>query len=376
MRYLSVLACFALVLCFTACTFDDGDKTEDDSAKAVAGQDLVLDIGVAKVVISGDSIGSGTGQIPEGSEVSLKIVDDEITGRDVYSPVVEVRILDEDGDPVTGLNLNPLAVFELSYDFASASADGNLQTDLALLKIDGTTTDELTYTVLSPAADTEYTLAWPGRARAMFTSFSKFAIASGGDGGGTPGTPTALTGTVSAVLTSTIFTLANTGATVNVTVAVPTSLTTTPPAVITLNDASFNAAAPLDPNNRAITVQTGGTTYTSDAAAANVVMQLNTFTGTGSSGTLIGTVIEQGGSNTLGINFTFTTGSAGATAIGGTVTELAGRRTLNLQDAGSTVQLLALMPDTLPTSRWTRSPSTTPALTQPCRPTPTAAWLP
>jgi hypothetical protein len=348
MRYPLVLACFALVLSVTACTFDDGDKAEDDSAKAVAGQDLVLDIGVAKVVISGASIGSGTGQIPEGSEVTLKIVDDQVAGRETYSPVVEVRIRDEDGDPVTGLNLNPVAVFELSYDFATATADGQLQTDLSLLQIDGATTQELSYTVLSPVADTEYTLAWPGRTRALLTSFSKFAVTDGGDGSGTPTTPTALTGTVSTVLTSTIFTLANTGATVNVTVAVPTSLTTTPPTVITLNDASFNAAVPLDPNNRAITVQTGGNTYTSDAPAGNVVMQLNTFTGTGSSGTMIGTVVRQGGSETLGINFTFTTGSSGATAIGGTVTELAGRRTLNLQDAGSTVQLLALIPDTLP----------------------------
>lgn len=348
MRYLPVLACFVLVLSFTACTFDDGDKPADDSAKAVAGKDLILDIGVAKVVISGDSIGAGAGQIPEGSEVTLKITDANLGNREVYSPVVEVRIRDEDGDPVTGLNLDPLAVFELSYDFAGANADGHAQTDLSLLQIDGSTIEELNYTVLSPTPDTEYTLAWPGRARALLTAFSKFAVTDGGDGSGTPTTPTALTGTVSTVLTATVFTLANTGATVNVNVAIPTALTTTPPTVITLNDASFNAAAPLDPNNRAITVQTGGNTYTSDAPAGNVVMQLNTFTGTGSSGSMIGTVVRQGGSETLGINFTFTTGSAGATAIGGTVTELAGRRTLNLQDGGSTLQLLALMPDTLP----------------------------
>jgi hypothetical protein len=347
MRYLLVLACFASVLSFTACTFDDGKKTTDDGATAVAGQDIILDIGVAKVVISGSSIGAGTGQIPPGSKVKLEIVDDEILGRNVYSPVVQVSIRDDDGDPVTGLNLSPVAVFEISYDYNTAIADGNIQTDLSLLKIDGTTTDELTYTVLSPVADTEYTLAWPGRARCLVSAFSKFAVADGGDGG-TPTTPTALTGTVSTVLTSTVFTLASTGAVFNVNVAIPTSLTTTPPAVITMNDASFNASNPLDPNNRAVTVQTAGVTYTSDAAAANVVMQLNTFTGAGSSGSLIGTVVQQGGSNTLGINFTFTTGTTGATAIGGTVTELAGRRTLSLQDGGSTLQLLALMPDTLP----------------------------
>ena len=150
------------------------------------------------------------------------------------------------------------------------------------------------------------------------------------------------------MLTSTIFQLADTGTVFNVNAAVPTSLTTTPPTTITLNDASFNAASPLDPNNRAITVQTGGVTYTSDSPSASVVFQLDVFTGSGSSGSFVGVVIEQGGSQVLPINFTFTTGSAGAVAIGGTVNDLAGRRALNLQDGGAAEQVLILFPDTLP----------------------------
>ncbi|MCB9935414.1 MAG: hypothetical protein H6840_06955 [Planctomycetes bacterium] len=348
MRYLPVLACSLLVL-LSACTFDDGDKPTDDSATAVAGRDIVLDIGVARLEISGATIGSGTGQIPEGSKVKLEVVKHKLPGREVYSPVVQVSVTDGAGAAVTGLDLSPAAKFELSYDFNAAIADGNTsQTQILLLKIDGTSIDELTYTTIAPAEDTEYAVAWPGRVRGFFTSFSRFAVSDGGSGGTTPPAAVALTGTVSTVLTATVWQLADTGAVYNVSLAVPTSLTTTPPAVVTLNDASFDAGNPLDPNNRAVTVQTGGVTYTSDHPAASVVFQLNTFTGSSSSGSLVGTVIQQGGSTPLAINFTFTTGAAGATAIGGTVADLAGRRTLNLQDGAGAEQVVILMPDTLP----------------------------
>lgn len=348
MRYLPVLACFLLVL-LSACTFDDGDKPTDDSATAVAGRDLVLDIGVARLEISRFAIGSGTGQLPEGSKVKLKVVEHEISGRNVYSPVVQVSVTDPAGATVTGLNLSPAAVFELSYNFNAAIADGNTaQTDLVLLKIDGTTTDELGYTSISPAQDAEYTTAWPGRVRGLFTGFSRFAVADLGAAATPPPAAVALTGTVSAVLTATVWQLADSGSVYAVNLAVPTAITTTPPTVVTLNDASFDAGNPLNPNNRAVTVQTGGKTYTSDHPAASVVFQLDTFTGSSSSGSLLGTVIEQGGTAPLAINFTFTTGAAPTTAIGGTVTDLAGRRTINLQDAGSTEQVLILMPDTLP----------------------------
>lgn len=350
MRYPFVLACFAMVLFATACTLDDGDEPADDSATAVAGKDIVLDIGVARVQISALNIGSGAGQIPEGSKLRLKVVDADISGREVYSPVVELTVKDGAGAAVTGLALDPPAIFEVSYNAAAAAEDGNgSPTTLNLLKIDGTTTEELTYTTLSPTADTEFTLAYTGRARALLTGFSRFAVAGGATGGGGGTVPqTALTGTVSTVLTATVFQLADTGAVFNVNVAVPTSITTTVPTVVTLNDASFNAGNPLDPNNRAVTVQTGGTTYTSDAAGASVVFQLDIFTGSSSSGSLVGTVVEQGGSATLGINFTFTTGTPPTDAVGGTVTDLGGFRTLNLQDAAQTQQVIVLMPDTFP----------------------------
>ncbi|MBZ0135216.1 MAG: hypothetical protein K8I27_02445 [Planctomycetes bacterium] len=350
MRYPFVLACFALVLFAAACTLDDGDESNDAGATAVEGRDIVLDIGVARVEISGLSIGPGAGQIPAGSKLKLKVVDQDINGRDVYSPVIELSVKDGAGAPVTGLALNPPAVVELSYNSAAAAEEGDDTPDkLNLLKIDGGTTDELAYTTLSPAPDTEFTLAYKGRTRALVTGFSRFAVAGGASGGGGgPGTPTALTGTVSTVVTATVFQLADTGAVFSVNLAVPTSITTTVPAVVTLNDASFNAGSPLDPNNRVVTVQTGGTTYTSDAPAASVVFQLNVFTGSSSSGSLLGTVIEQGGSASLAINFTFTTGTPLTDAVGGTVTELGGFRTLNLQDAGQTEQVVILMPDTLP----------------------------
>lgn len=350
MRYPFVLVCFALVMLVGACTLDDGDEPTDDTATATAGKDIVLDIGVARVVISSANVGSGAGQIPEGSKLRLKVVDEEISGRERYSPVVELTIKDGSGAAVPGVSLDPPAVVELSYNSAAAADDGNESpSNLNLLKIDGSTTDELTYTTLAPAIDTEFALVYDGRVRALFATISQFAIAGGATGGGGgPVTPTDLTGTVSAVLTSTVFQLSDTGAVFNVNVAVPTSITTTVPTVVTLNDASFDSGNPLDPNNRAITVQTGGTTYTSDAVGASVVFQLDIFTGSSSSGSLVGTVVEQGGSATLDINFNFTTGTAPTDAIGGTVTDLGGFRTMNLQDAGGTQQVVVLMPDTLP----------------------------
>ena len=350
MRYPLVLVCFALVLFAAACTLDDGDESTDDTATAVAGKDIVLDIGVARVEISGLNVGSGTGQIPEGSKLKLKVVDEDISGRDVYSPVVELTVKDGSGADVTGLALDPPAVVELSYNSAAAADDGNNSpSSLNLLKIDGTTTSELTFTTATPAADSEFVLAYKGRTRALMTSFSMFAVAGGATGGsGGPATPIALTGTISTVVTATVFQLADTGAVFNVNLAVPTSLTTTVPTVVSLNDASFDSGNPLDPNNRAVTVQTGGVTYTSDDPGASVVFQLDIFTGSSSSGSLVGTVVEQGGSATLAINFTFTTGTAPTDAVGGTVTELGGFRTMNLQDAGSTQQVVVLMPDTLP----------------------------
>ncbi|MEZ5992904.1 MAG: hypothetical protein R3E76_11180 [Planctomycetota bacterium] len=347
MRYRIVLACFALVLSLGACTLDDGDKPTDDSATVVAGQDLVVDIGVARLEISQFAIGTGTGQLEPGSNVKLKVVDETVAGRTLYSPLVEVQVTDSTGAAVTGLNLAPFAVFELSWDSNLASSDGKAQSDISLLQIDGSTINELSFTSASPTGDTEYTVAGPGRVRALVSSFSRFAMSDGGSGSTT--TPvTALTGTVSTVLTSTIFQLADTGTVFSVNVALPTALTTTPPTVVNLNDASFDAGNALDPNNRAVTVQTGGVTYTSDSPAAAVVFQLDTFTGSGSSGSLVGTVIEQGGSASLAINFTFTTGTSSGTAIGGTVTDLASRRTLNLQDGAGTEQVVIVMPDTFP----------------------------
>ncbi|MCA8912042.1 MAG: hypothetical protein KDB82_10075 [Planctomycetes bacterium] len=349
MRYRSVLVCFlALSFAVTACTFDDGDDPTDDEATAVAGSDLVIDIGAARLEISQAAIGTGTGQLAPGSKVKLHVVDQDISGRKLYSPIYEVSVTDDTGAAVTGLNLDPYAVLEISWDQNLAANDGHSPAEISMLKIDGTTIDELSFTTLSPTPDSEYTQAFPGRARALLTSFSRFAMSDGGSGATTPPSATALTGTTSTVLTATLFQLADSGSVYSVNVAVPTALTTTPPAVINLNDASFDAGMPTDPNNRAVTVQTGGVTYTSDSPTAGVVFQLDTFTGSGSSGSLVGTVIEQGGSASLAINFTFTTGTAGANALGGTVTDLAGRRTMNLQDSGGGETVVVVMPDTFP----------------------------
>lgn len=350
MRYLNVLVCFLLVLSSAACTFDDGDDPNKDSATAEEGKDLVVDIGVARLSISRFAIGTDPGQLEPGSRVSMTVRDDEIANRATYSPVVDVTVKDANGDPVTGLNLAPAAIFELSYDVNGAKDDGFTNPlDLELLRIDGSQTDALTFTTAaSPGADTNYVIAYPGRVRARLTGLSRFVMAAAESPGGGLPSPTALTGTVSTVLTSTIFQLADSGGNFSVNLAIPTADTTTPPTVLTLNDASFDSGNPTSPTNRILTVQTGGTTYTTDAPGASVVVQLDTFTGSGSGGSISGTVIEQGGSQTLEINFTFTTGTPPAVAMAGTITDIGGRRTISLQDAAGDEQAVIVMPDTFP----------------------------
>ncbi|MBX3474320.1 MAG: hypothetical protein KF754_08050 [Planctomycetes bacterium] len=349
MRYAAVCLCSLFVL--AACSLRDGDEPAKDSAVAVAGQDLVIDIGLARVEISALNIGAAAGQIEPGSKVELKVVNVKIAGHKVYSPVVEVKVTKPDGAAATGLNLSPPAVFETSYDRGLAGADGYGPVDLALLKIDGTNKEQLTFTTTAPAVDEEWTQPYPGRARALLSSFSRLVMANR-TGTVAPPAVVALSGTISTVATFTIFQLANTTSTISVNLAIPTADTTTPPAVMTLNDASFNATNPLAATNRVVTVTTGGITYTSDNAAASVVVQLNTFSGANSSGSMVGTVVQQsGGSATLAINYTWTTGSSTALALGGTVTDVAGRRTISLSDQAQAVQVNVVMPDTFPNAQ-------------------------
>ncbi len=346
MRYLAVFACSLSVL-LGACTLDDGTDAKGKSATAVAGEDLVLDIGTARLVIDGTAIGTTAGQLPPGTRVTLEFAKNKPAGYDLYSPVFRISAKDEDGDAVTGLALNPPASLELSYDKGLADEDGVSNAELTLLSIDATGVDELTFTSLAPASDTQFVIPEPRRVRGLFTTLNSYAVGRHKDVEPPP-PATALTGNTSTLASSTIFQLADSMTVFNVTLAIPTADTTTPPTVITLNDAAFNDGNPLDPNNRLLTVQTGGVTYTSNHANASVVAQLDTFTGTGSSGSMLGTLIEQGASAALQVNFTFTTGGASSVALGGAVTDAGGRRTILLTNAGGTETLLLMMPDTLP----------------------------
>jgi len=347
MRYVAVCFCFLFVLA-AGCTLDDGSKPNKDSAVAQSGQDIVIDIGLARVEISALNIGTGTGQIEPGSRVELKVVNASITGHALYSPVVEVKVTKPDGSAATGLNLSPPALFELSYDLGLAGSDGLDATELSLLKVDGTTINQLTFTTSAPAVDDEWNHVYAGRARAQVSSFSRLAIGNL-TGAVTPPAVVALTGTVSTLSIFTVFQLANTGSTISANLAIPTADTTTPPAVLTLNDASFNATNPLAATNRVVTVTTGGITYTSDNAAASVVVQLNTFSGANSAGSMVGTVVQQsGGTAVLAINYTWTTGASAALALGGTVTDVATVRTITLTDQAQAVQVTVLMPASMP----------------------------
>lgn len=347
MRYPAVVAGSLLVLSafFAACTFDDGTEPEDDSAKAVDGKDLVLDIGSAKLTISRFAIGAGTGQLPVGARAKMVLSDDAVAGHTLYSPQVKISFKDSSGAAITNLNLDPPAQFELSYDVTRAEDDGVELTELALLHIK-TTTEQLTF-ASAPADDDEFGLVYPGRVRANLTNPSRLVVANSTTI--TPPPPAvALTGTVSTILTSTAFQLASTGNVYTANLVVPTTNTASPPTVLTLNDAAFDSTNPLNPNNRILTVTTGSITYTTDAAGASVSVQITTFTASASSGTMVGTLVQQSGSQTLAVNFTWTTGSAPATALGGTVNDILGRRTITLSDAGQVTQVVIVMPDTLP----------------------------
>ncbi|MCF6227396.1 MAG: hypothetical protein L3J82_01855 [Planctomycetes bacterium] len=342
MRYFTALLITGLIL-LSACTMDDGDDTTKKSATATVGQDLIIDIGVARLQVPAATIGTGAGQLPPGTKVTLTVSHEPISGRDLYSPTVEIS------STVSGLALSPPAQITFSYDAAKLDTDNKTLSDTRIVKQTATATEEYTFTTLTPVTDSEFTEATsPSRVETFSSSFGNFTLGTGSGGGGGGAPLTNLTGTIQTVLTSTVFNLADSGSTIATTLAIPTSDASSIPAVLTLNDATFDAGNPLDPNNRIVTVVVGGVTYTSDEPAAGVAATISSFNGTDSAGTLVGTVIEQGATASLSINYTWTTGAVGAVVLTGTVTDLAGRRTLNLADSGSSETVLILMPDTLP----------------------------
>ena len=345
------LALAALLLLLCACQNSDGTDVESVSAVAVAGQDLIVDAGYCRVEISRLAIGSGTGQLPAGSRVKIETIGFLANGITAYSNLVRITATNAAGAAVTGLNLSPAANVFLRFDFSAASRDGHDETDLKFVVKSGSSFTSLTHAATAAAGSTFATPA-QGSALALMTSFSDMAVAfgtpSGGGGGG--GTPTALTGSISTLLTFTSFSLNNTGSTITANLIIPTSDTTGLPKVLTLNDAAFDAGNPTAATNKILTVTTGGKTYTTDKAGASITATLTTFAGSNSSGTLIGTVVDNASTATLAINYTFTTGSAGATALTGTVSDFGGRRTVTLRDTGNLVTVLFLMPDTLPST--------------------------
>lgn len=344
MRYRLVLPCFLLVL--AACTFDDGSTPSRDTATARAGQDISLDIGSATLFINRNTIGTDPGQLPPGTRVSLTLAESK-PDRRLYSPVYKVEFKDSDGDDVSGLALSPPAALEISYDESLSKSEGVSLSELVVLEIDGSSVNDLTFTAATPTVDAEFNNVAFGRARLLLSSPRRYAAAKP-EQAVPPPPQVALTGTASNLASSTIFQLADAGSSFAVSLALRASDTDTPPIVVTLDDAAFNSANPLDPNNRLLTVQTGGNTYTTDHANASVVVQIDAFSAAGSSGSMLGTVVRQGGSEPLAVNFTFTTGGAAATALAGGVTEAGGRRTIALTNAAGDETLLVLMPDNLP----------------------------
>ncbi|MCC6573330.1 MAG: hypothetical protein IT462_06005 [Planctomycetes bacterium] len=335
------------MILLAACRLDDGDSPTLVKATAVSGQDMVLNIGYARVEIGRNAIGTGAGQLAPGSIVSLTATGNFVENAHVYSPVLRVHVSDAAGVDVSGLSLSPPAAVFLRYDLDAAGRDGNAVENLLVLKKTGAATTTFIYSATLPVTDSQFTNPEPGWTLVHVTSFSDFAVTDGGSGEPAP-EPVDLDGTVSTVLGFTVFELENAGQTIEANLAVPTSLTTTVPTVQALNDASYDATNPSGATNRILTVATGGVDYTTDAPGAGVTLSLDTFSGVNSSGTLVGVLVEDGGTDTLNINYEFTTDSAGAITLAGAVTDLGGRRTIQLSDSGQTISVAIIMPDTLP----------------------------
>ncbi len=337
------------LLVLASCKSSDGNEPDDGKVIAISGQDLILDVGYCRVEVSRLAIGTGTGQLAPGSTLKIEVIDALATNVTPYSQNVRISAKTAAGAAVTGLNLSPAANVFLRYDFSAAARDGHDETELTYVTKVGTTFTNLAHTLVTPIAGSLFTTPAQGQALALMTSFGDCVVAFGtASGGGGGPTPTALTGSISTLLTFTNFTLNNTGSTITANLIIPTTDTTGLPKNLTLNDASFDAGNPTLATNRILTVTTGGKTYTTDKAGASVAAVISTFAGVNSSGSLAGTLGESSGTGTLAINYTFTTGTAGATALTGTVNDLAGRRTINLQDSLSSVTLLIIMPDTMP----------------------------
>lgn len=349
MRYWLVLLLPLLAL--SACKGTDGTEPESHTVTAVDGKDLILEAGYCRVEVSRLAIGTGTGQLPPGSRLKAETIGKFANNITPYSPFIRISAKSASGAAVTGLNLSPPANVFVRYDFSAAARDGHEADDLTYVTKAGTTFTNLAHTGVTPVVGSLFTTPAQGNALALMTSFADCVVAHGtASGGGGGPAPTALTGSISTILTFTNFALNNTGSTITANFVIPTSETTGLPKNLTLNDASFDAGNPTLATNRILTVTTGGKTYTTDKAGASVTATLTTFSGVNSSGALVGTLGEQSGSGTLTINYTFTTGSAGAVALTGTVNDLAGRRTVNLQDSTGSVNVIAIFPTSLPTT--------------------------
>lgn len=346
MRYWLVLLLPLLVL--ASCKSSDGEEPDSGKGTAISGQDLIIDTGYCRVEISRLTIGTGTGQLAPGSTVKVETTGALAGKITPYSQNVRITAKTAAGAAVTGLNLSPAANVFLRYDFSAAARDGRDESELTYVTKSGTTFTNLAHTLSTPIVGSLFTTPARGQALALMTSFADCVVAFGTASGGGGPLPTALTGSISTVLTFTNFALNNTGSTITANLIIPTTDTTGLPKNLTLNDTSFDAGNPTLATNRILTVTTGGKTYTTDKAGASVAAVISTFAGVNSSGSLAGTLGESSGSGTLAINYTFTTGTAGATALTGTVNDLAGRRTINLQDALNSVTLLVIMPDTMP----------------------------
>nr|MBP9892545.1 hypothetical protein [Planctomycetota bacterium] len=320
MRYWLVLLLPLLAL--SACKGTDGTDPESHTVTAVAGEDLILEAGYCRVEVSRFAIGTGTGQLPPGSRLKAEVIGKIANNITPYSQSIRISAKDSSGAAVTGLNLSPAANVFVRFDFSAAARDGHDDSELTYVTKSGTTFTNLAHTAVTPVAGSLFTTPATGNALALMTSFADCVVAFGtASGGGGGPTPTALTGSISTVLTFTNFALNNTGSTITANLVVPTSDTTGLPKNLTLNDAAFDAGNPTLATNRILTVTTGGKTYTTDKAGASVTATLTTFAGVNSSGALVGTLGEQSGSGTLSINYTFTTGTAGATALTGTVND-------------------------------------------------------
>ncbi len=331
LRPLSIFAlCFLLSCGFLACASDNETADKQVVATLSAQKSLILNLGGIEVIIFEESIGSANDQIPAGSKVSLSRIEDISTlplisnasqSAPALSPSYRVKVTDPDGNDISDRSVTRPHRVSLFADPAKLKRYQRTTQEVIFLHTSGSSLSSLTFGQ-SISTDTNYIVDSRGMVAGDVSHFSDFVLLAGetidlppDDDPDDPDEVTPLSGTLNQTAGLLAFNLSDPVSGDGVGITMPEGLATGLPATITFNITTVNPGNLLDPNNRAVIVTSGATQFTSFNIGGNVTMELTTFDGSASSGTLQGQVIDgDGQSFTLDHSFTTSAGEATLTS--------------------------------------------------------------